>query len=105
MNGSFVGLVQHDDLVAGQQRVSETFPNQDSVRHEFDFRLQWICAIIKADTITNIDTQLHSPLFRNALGYCYRTHSSRLRHPYKFITEKSVVQTNLRNLGCFAYKI
>lgn len=40
MNGSFVGLVQHDDAVLCQVSVNQTLPEHHTVRHVLYLRLR-----------------------------------------------------------------
>ena len=53
VDGSLVGLVQHDDLVLQQISVDQTLPQQHAVRHVLDLRLR-AGAVLKADGVAHL---------------------------------------------------
>jgi hypothetical protein len=59
-----VGLVHHDDRIAGEQRVHKSLSDQESIREELDAG-SGRGDILKADRIANFFTNLASNLLCN----------------------------------------
>ena len=75
---ALVSLIQHDDGVASQQRVSDHLAQQQSIGHELESRALRR-HVLESDGVAHLLAELHVHLLRHALRNGVCRHSTRLR--------------------------
>ena len=101
VEASFVGLVQDDRVVPGEQPVAGDFGEQDAVGHQFDQRVR-SGVVAEPDGVADQAAELGAGLLRDALGERAGGDAPRLGVADQAADTATEVQADLGQLGGFA---
>jgi hypothetical protein len=97
MNGTFVGLVEDDNIVFRQHPIDHGLAQQHAVGEKLDARVLRR-HVVKANAITDFVAERHAAFLAHPLGDSHGGHATGLRDG-EAVRDKTRLQQVLRQLG------